>query len=151
MPQYLLAKRVDATVPESRWVASLSNGETVYENNIKDQPPAWERLGKYCEDEDLSVTYLRLQIAGHKEEVKLPRGQEGYIQKKVAWTVGGTIGGVRHCIGYVQGPHCLIYEVDVKRGSRTIRPGHEAYRGDPGEPWTIYRLDIRRSRDAVAN
>jgi hypothetical protein len=142
---YGLCRRVDATVPESRWVASLSNGETIYENNRKDLLPAWERLGEYCRDHDLWVTNLRLQIAGHQEEVKLPSGQQGYIQKKIAWTVGGTIGGVRHCIGYVQNGLSLLYEVDVKRGSRTIRPGDDGYRGDPGEPWTIYRLDERKA------
>lgn len=143
--KYGLAKRVDATVPETRWVASLSNGETIYENNLKDRIPAWERLGQYCKDKELSVTNLRLQIAG--QEIKLPPHQDGYIQKKVAWTVSGVLSGVRHCIGYVQGPHCLIYELDVQRGSRTIRPGDEGYRGDPGEPWTIYRADIREAAE----
>jgi hypothetical protein len=134
---YRLARKVDANVPETRWVASLSNGETIYENNFKDEVPAWERLGRYCNDNDVSITNLRLQIAGHKEEVKLPSGQQGYIQKKVAWTVGGTIGGLRHCIGYSQNGLALIYEVDIQRGSRTQRTV------DPGAPWTIYRTDKR--------
>ncbi|TFH24742.1 hypothetical protein E4G67_01705 [Candidatus Bathyarchaeota archaeon] len=134
---YGLSKKVDETVPVVRWIASLSNGETIYENVIKDEIPAWERLSKYVEDHDISITNLRLQIAG--TEVKLPAGQQGYIQKKVAWTVGGTINGLRLCIGYVQNGLALIYEVDENRGSRTQRTV------DPGEPWTIYHADIRRA------
>lgn len=132
---YRLSRKVDADVPKERWIASLSNGETIYENNFKDELPAWERLGQYCEDNDLSITSLRLQIAG--TEVKLPSGQQGYIQKKIAWTVGGTTGGLRRCIGYSQDGLALIHEVDNQRGSRTQRTV------DPGAPWTIYRADRR--------
>ncbi len=135
----MLSRKVDPDVPKNRWVASLSNGETIYENVFKNVEPAWGRLARYCEDHDLSITALRLNIAN--TEVKVPSGQEGYIQKKVAWTLGGIIGGTRICIGYVQGGLALIYEVDTEMGSRTKRTV------DPGEPWTIYRADIRKAKE----
>lgn len=138
MKDYGLARKVGPHVPKERWVASLSNGETIHEDETPGLPPAWKRLAKYVEDHDLSITGLRLFIAN--TEVKLPSGQEGYIQKKVAWTLGGVVGGTRKCIGYTQQGHALIYEVDTTAGSRTTRGL------DPGEPWTIYRKDIR---DAV--
>jgi hypothetical protein len=142
MKDYRLSKKVGPNVKKERWVASLSNGETIYEDEIKGEIPAWDRLASYCEDNDLSVTNLRLDICN--TTVKLPSNQEGYIQKKVAWTLGGVISGVRKCIGYSQGGLALIYEVDTSRGSRTLRTV------DPGEPYTIYRADIRKARGAHA-
>ncbi len=142
MKDYQLSKSVGPNVPKDRWVASLSNGETIFEDEIKNEIPAWERLTSYCEDNDLHITNLRLHIAN--TEVKLPAGQEGYLQKKVAWTLSGVVGGVRKCIGYVQDGLALIYEVDTTNGSRSLRTV------DPGEPFTIYRLDIRKARRARA-
>lgn len=137
---YKLSKKVGPNVPKERWVASLSNGETIYEDVTPGEKPAWERLARYVEDNELSITALRLHIAN--TEVKLPSGQEGYLQKKVAWTLGGVVGGTRKCIGYVQKGLALIYEVDTTSGSRTQRTV------DPGEPFTIYRADIRNERRA---
>jgi hypothetical protein len=135
---YMLSRKVGPNVPRDRWVASLSNGETIYEDETKGERPSWERLSEYCVDNDLSITNLRLNIVN--TEVKLPSGKEGYIQKKVAWTLGGVIGGVRKCIGYAEKGLALIYEVDTQNGSKTLRTV------DPGEPWTIYRADIRKAR-----
>lgn len=137
---YKLAKKVDDTVPRDRWIASLSNGETIYENNIKGEAPSWARLTMYVEDNDLSITNLRLEVAG--KIVKLPAGQEGYIQKNVAWGFSNQFSGVSKCIGYVQGGLSLIHEVDEMKGSRTVRGV------DPGSPWTIYRLDVRSKNAA---
>lgn len=138
MKDYSLSRKVGPHVPKERWVASLSNGETIHEDETPGLRPAWKRLAEYVEDNDLSITKLRLFIAN--TEVKLPTGQEGYIQKKVAWTLGGVIGGTRKCIGYAQGGLCRICEVDTTAGSRTTRGP------DPGEPYTIYRKDIRDAK-----
>lgn len=140
---YMLETKVGPTVPKERWVASLSNGETIYEDEKRGLNPAWERLAQYCEDNDLSITNLRLHIAN--TEVKLPSGQQGYLQKKVAWTVSGVISGVRKCIGYVQNGLALIYEVDTTRGSRTLRTQ------DPGEPFTIYNAEIRKEKNHASS
>lgn len=127
----------DESVPRDRWVASLSNGEVVYEDTRKDSP-TWERLSRYCKENDLSIVRFSLQIAG--TEVKLPINQQGYIQKKIAWC-NPTYGGIKQCIGYVQDGQSLIYEVDSNRDSY-VRRGDP----DPGEPWVIYRKDIREKK-----
>ena len=80
LTKFPLAKKVDSTVPKNRWVASLSNGETIYDDNKKNAPSAWERLKLYLDKNNLNVTMLRLQI--NNEIINLPRNAEGYIQKK---------------------------------------------------------------------
>jgi len=137
---YKLAKKVDSTVPRDRWIASLSNGETIYENEIEGEERPWVRLARYVKDNDLSITNLRLQVGSRT--VKLPAGQEGYIQKSIAWGFSNQFSGVSKCIGYVQGKVCLIHEVDEMKGSRTVRGDP-----DPGSPWTIYRADIRSAKN----
>jgi len=138
-----LSKFVDRYVPKERWIASLSNGETIYDDRRSWCVPAWQRLAEYCYSGGLSITGLRVQIAG--TEIKLPSGMDGYIQKKKAWA---TIeeSGIKLCFGYVTNGLSLIHEIDSSGDSRTIRPGDEEYKGDPGEPWTIYRKDIRDAK-----
>jgi hypothetical protein len=137
MLDFHLSTSVDSTVPPERWIASLSNGETIHENIVHGAPPAWERLRLYVMDKAVSITCLRLLIAG--TEVKLPRGAEGYLQKKIAWT-NLKQSGVKKCIGYTQGGRALIYEVSSDRDSVTKRTV------DPGDPFTIYRKDIRDAK-----
>lgn len=134
MDPYNLARKVDSTVPKERWIASLSNGETIHENHVEGEISAWERLTQYCEDKNLYLTNLRLLIAN--TEIKLPSGQEGYLQKKVAWT-NMTVGGVRKCIGYVQNGLSLIYEISSD-GDSVVKRGL-----DPGEPWVIYKKEVQ--------
>ncbi|MBU2061947.1 MAG: hypothetical protein KKH44_08905, partial [Bacteroidetes bacterium] len=87
-------------------MASLSDGETIFED-CRPINPTWERLAEYVALRDLSITQLRVQIGGL--EMKLPKNQEGYIQKKKAWTTGAT-GGCKLCVGYVQGGLAAIHE-----------------------------------------
>lgn len=131
----VVTKKVDETVPKSRWIASLSNGETIYEDHKKDEGPAWERLARYVEQEGVSITNLRVQFESGRM-INLPAGQEGYIQKKKAWISSGA-GGVMLCIGYAQKGRCLIHEASNDGDSVSI------IGKDPGEPWTIYKKEIR--------
>ena len=135
-----LSKKADRWVPKNRWVASLSNGETIFED-ARPMQPTWERLLIYLDENDLSITGLRAQVAGL--EVKMPKNQEGYIQKKKMWTTGATSGKVL-CIGYCQGGLALIDELGEDRSST------RTYCRDPEEPWTIYRADIRGKKRAIA-
>ncbi len=134
----VVSKKVNEFVPRSRWIASLSNGETIYEDYRKDEDPAWERLAEYVEQEDVSITLLRVQFESGKT-IKLPAGQEGYIQKKKAWTTGGA-GGVMLCIGHAQQGRCLIHEASNDGDSVSI------YGADPGAPWTIYSKKVRDAK-----
>jgi len=131
----LVTKKVNETVPKSRWVASLSNGETIFEDHLENEEPAWERLKRYVVENELSITNLRAQF-NTGLEITLPPGQEGYIQKKKAWITSGR-GGLMLCIGYVQGARCLIHE-GSSDGDSISKIGP-----DPGEPWTIYSRERR--------
>lgn len=133
-----VTKKVDENVPPNRWIASLSNGETIFEDCKPDEPIAWERLASYVVENDLSITQLRVQFQ-NGSEVKLPAKQEGYLQKKKVWSTG-SVGGACYCIGYVGGGLSLIHELGPDMSSVT------KYGDDPGEPWTIYRKDIREAK-----
>ena len=146
MSEIMLSRKVDRWVPRERWVASLSNGETIHEDLLPNVEPAWKRLGDYCKENKLSVTCLRMLIAG--TEIKLPSGKDGYFQKKVAWATF-TESGVKLCIGYVENGLTRTYKVGSNGDSQTIRPGDPHYTGDPGEPFTIYRVDQRNKYAAA--
>lgn len=133
-----VTKKVDDNVPPNRWIASLSNGETIFEDCKPGEEIAWDRLRKYVHQNGLSITQLRVQFQNNSE-VKLPANQEGYIQKKKAWSTGSTCGQA-FCIGYASGGLSLIHEVDNNFSSKTI------YGLDPGWPWTIQKKDIRDKR-----
>lgn len=131
-----ITKKVDENVPPSRWIASLSNGETVFEDRKSGEPVAWSRLAEYVKENDLSITQLRVQFE-NGSEVKLPSNAEGYVQKKKAWSTGSH-SGAYFCIGYVGGGLSMIHELGADMSSVT------RYEKDPGEPWVIYRKDLRK-------
>jgi len=55
----------DQEIPFRGWIASLSNGETVFEaEEPVEGMSAWQYLRKRCADEGLYVTQIRLQLGG---------------------------------------------------------------------------------------
>jgi hypothetical protein len=125
-----VAKKVTKNVNKDRWIVSLSNGETIFEDSLKDTLSAWRRLGIYVKENKLAITNLRLQIGGR--QVELPPHQSGYIVKgKVCST--GAWSKFSVCVGYAQGGLAMIHEVGVDGSSHTV------YCKDPGEPFTIYK------------
>lgn len=135
---YNLSKSVDEFVSHDRWIVSLSNGETIF-SDTRPIEPTWVRLARYVEDNNLSITGMRVQFKNGLE-VKMPSGQEGYIQKKKAWLTGGG-GGVKLCVGICKKGRAVIHEVSSDRDSRSV------YCPDPGEPWTIYSKEVRNRRN----
>ena len=135
MGEVVLSRKVNEFVPKTRWIVSLSNGETIFEDHRSDEAPAWERLARYVLANNLSITGMRVQFdSGLK--INLPSGQEGYVQKKKAWCTGNA-GGILMCIGHVEGKVTRIYEASSS-GDSVCK-----ILSDPGPPWTIYRMDIR--------
>lgn len=141
MTEILLTRHLIEEVPKDRWIASLSNGETIFEDEIKGQLPAWERLARYVKEHKLAITNLRLQVAG--QEISLPPKQEGYIQKKRMQSTGGR-SLLSKCIGYAQAGQCMIVMAGNDMSSET------KYEADPGPPATIYRHDIECNRRCCA-
>lgn len=129
MSDIILSRKADEHVPKNRWIASLSNGETIFEDNRKDVPPAWQRLGDYCRENELAITKLRVQLG--PLEVEMPANARAYIQKKkmiATWAWSKKQWGV----GHVDGEDALIHYIADDRSSVT------KIEKDPGEPWTIY-------------
>lgn len=133
-----VAKSVNDFVPRDRWIASLSNGETIFQDERQGQKPAWSRLADYVRQNKLAITQLRVQIGGL--EVKLPANQEGYVQKKKAFTYMNGPSGSNLCIGYIQGDVCGVYYLGSDNSS------YFKIEGDPGPPFAIYRHDIECNR-----
>jgi hypothetical protein len=76
-----LAFTVDSTVPPCRWIASLSDGSTVFENFVPEVRLAWMRLKSYLSNKDISITRLRLQCGMTIHNI--PRADAYFIFKKI--------------------------------------------------------------------
>lgn len=61
------------------WIASLSNGETAFEGSeVPGEASPWQQLKKMCDESDLYVTQIRLQLDG-LTFVGIPKA-DGYCQ-----------------------------------------------------------------------
>lgn len=127
----IVTKRVTEYVPRNKWIASLSNGETIFEDNIPGEISSWNRLRDYVKENNLSITRLRLQLGAL--EVTVPPSKQGYLQKKKMISTGGYSKLLRG-IGYVEDGKALIHYIGEDRSSAT------EIEDDPGEPWVIYNV-----------
>jgi hypothetical protein len=62
------------------WIAKLSDGRTVYQDDDRpdyEERNAWLRLKKFCEENNLFVTQVKIQFRDHIEV--LPESNEGYF------------------------------------------------------------------------
>lgn len=65
--------------PKIRFLASLSDGRTVIQDNRPHQRHAWARLAQWLElNPSVSLTGVRLQ-APNSIDIKMPPGQKGYF------------------------------------------------------------------------
>lgn len=61
-----------------RWIASVNDGSTIFEDKTPGLPSAWRRLAKFLENKKVHITNLRLEFAG-KSVSLLPSDQvDGY-------------------------------------------------------------------------
>lgn len=60
------------------WIASLSNGETVFQNDVEGEISSWQQLRTRCEEQNLYITMIRVQQGG-TTLVGLPNA-DGYLQ-----------------------------------------------------------------------
>ena len=126
----ILSRSVDEFVPKCRWVVSLSNGETIFEDARKDIPPTWERLSIYVKENKLAITKMRVQLG--PLEVSIPPNQKGYVQKKKVMSTGSW-SKKQWVVGHVatNGKALLHYIAEDRSSVSKIE-------NDPGPPWTIY-------------
>lgn len=70
----------DPFVPQDRWIATLSDGRTVFQDNTPKKPSSWRRLQQLIEGSELNITSLRLQAAGQTINMPSPSEVNGYWQ-----------------------------------------------------------------------
>lgn len=128
--QIYLARTADKFVKPIRWIASLSNGDTIFEDHKPGEIAAWERLGRYVRENKLAITRLRLQL--NQLEVTLPAKAIGYVQKKKVISTGGWT-QFQYCIGHIEPNGLALIHYVSEDGSSTsdIAPA-------PDSPFSIY-------------
>ncbi len=105
-----VAKSVTSNVPDNRWVASLSNGETIFEDKIEGKKPAWTRLKQYVKENNLQITQLRHQITRNKSHCGnsiVKKNADGYVQLKKVGFDGYTV-YKSYGIGYIENGEAYI-------------------------------------------
>lgn len=125
-----VVKHANQYVKPVRWIASLSNGETIFEDHTPNTKSAWERLSNYVRENGLSITRLRFQL--DNLEVPLPAKAFGYLQKKKMISTGGW-SQLQYCIGHIsKDGKALVHYVSEDRSS------YSEIINDPGPPFSIY-------------
>lgn len=128
MPLAFSSKNPFVPTPEQgRWIASLSDGTTVFEDKTPGEPSAWSRLRKYLELHNLKITNLRLEAYGrrayilpYKDENGVPQ-INGYWQATslTAWLNVAAPEFYRRGIGYVKYKTIYIAWID-QNGNHSI-------------------------------
>lgn len=75
------SKNANAT----RWIASLSDGTTVFEDVTPGETSAWMRLRQYVSVNNLKVTNLRLEAYGHRVVLMPYKDEYGNPQINGYW------------------------------------------------------------------
>jgi hypothetical protein len=74
-----LAFNVTKQTPAARFLASLSDGRTVIQDNRPNERHAWARLSEWLKNNpDVSITSVRLQ-GPNGVDIKMPPDQKGYF------------------------------------------------------------------------
>jgi len=123
----------------SRWIASLSDGTTVFEDTTPNERSAWLRLRDYVEANDLKVTNLRLEAYGRRVILIPYKDDEGRPQVNGYWhskqmstllTDGGILENQCRGVGILKGREIWITWVDefgnTRQESRPYKPGDKA-------------------------
>ncbi len=104
----MVSFQVTDQTPQVRFLASLSDGRTVIQDDRPGQMHAWHRLKEFlAANRGLKITGLRLQGPGGRE-FTMPGNQPGYCFGFKGRMVFG--GGESHSVGvgYYDGTTCLI-------------------------------------------
>ena len=105
----------------SRWIASLSDGTTVFEDVTPYELSAWARLKIYVETHKLKLTNLRLEAYGRNVSLVPYRDDNGNPQINGYWhskqigallNAGGVTEQQSRGIGYVKSSEVYITWID---------------------------------------
>jgi hypothetical protein len=123
----------------SRWIASLSDGTTVFEDYTPGARSAWARLRDYIEVHKLKVTNLRLEAYGRNVVLIPYKDDEGNAQVNGYWHskqmntllhAGGVTETECRGIGILKGKEIWITWVQeqgtTRQEVREYKPGDKA-------------------------
>jgi hypothetical protein len=111
--------------PNNRWIASLSDGTTVFEDITPGMKTAWMRLKEYVAANDLHITNLRLEYAGQQARLIPYKDEAGNPQLLGYWqakkqkrfiTSGVSIEKTWRGIGYLSGNKICITWITEEGG-----------------------------------
>jgi len=106
---------------ETRWIASLSDGTTVFEDVTPGEKSSWLRLKDYVELHKLKVTNLRLEAYGHNVSLMSYKDALGnpqingywHSKKLLAWLNADGRPQTQWCgIGLVKGREIHVTWID---------------------------------------
>ena len=71
----LCTEECDFLEDKTIWVAVLSNGLTIYQDDERSgkEPVAWKRLKEYCQSESLNIVGMHLKFRSHV--IPMERGE----------------------------------------------------------------------------
>lgn len=123
----------------TRWIASLSDGTTVFEDVTPNEVSAWLRLRDYVTLHSLKVTNLRLEAYGRRVLLVPYKDGEGSPQINGYWhskrmhallTNAGVFEGKDCGVGYIKGREVIITWVHedgtVQQEIRPYKDGDKA-------------------------
>lgn len=130
----------DPCIPADRWIATLSDGTTVFQNDIPGKPTAWVRLQVYLEERGLHITNLRLQACGLNITLAPHDAVEGYWHSRRVTRLLAQVNAEDHFIGigyvcqdkvhimWIKIPDgqikCEVRDRDDEQDARAIIPVH---------------------------
>jgi len=95
--------------PNNRWIASLSDGSTVFEDFTPGETAAWKRLRTYIRNNSLQITNLRLEVYGQATTMKPAKsGVDGYWHCNKMASLNGAKEWSHRGVGYVEGDKVYI-------------------------------------------
>jgi hypothetical protein len=126
-----------------RWVAVLSNGEIVYEDDGRpgeDPPSAWIRLREYCSANVLFINNMRLQFRSHI--VPVGEGYDAFYFVKSVFGVMGSDSVGAYIAGYLDRDG--LVHVKRWRTPELVEIGSETRVFDPESLSVITRRPINK-------
>jgi len=123
----------------SRWIASLSDGTTVFEDVTPGEQSAWLRLKTYIDLHGLKMTNFRLEAYGRSVALVPYKDAKGNSQINGYWHskqlnallhAGGVTEATCKGIGYIKGKHVFVTWVlqdgAIRQEVRDYEPDNKA-------------------------
>ncbi len=121
-PKVVVCTQSHETTPWTRYVASLSDGTTVYQDEIPNLERSWQRLRKYIKLHNLKITNLELRR--EKKAITIPgENHRGYCYGNKGTAVAYTgVTDISQCVGWLdKNDMCHLIWVKLPKFIETIK------------------------------